>query len=113
LEISSGAAIGSAPPIFGEAMVKLTLEPTASLDVHVFLPNDAGAAGAAAPLVDVDVAQGNRYHREQQGPGSGLTFPKLFAKAGFHVEATELGGEGRTITGDGSSPRTPPPARSR
>jgi len=82
--------------------VKLTLEPTASLDVHVFLPNDAGGPGAAAPLADVTVGQGIRYSREQQGPGSGLTFPKLFAKAPFHVTATELGGESRTTQGDGS-----------
>jgi hypothetical protein len=82
--------------------VKLTLEPTASLDVHVFLPNDAGGPGAAAPLVDVTVGQGSRYSREQQGPGSGLTFPKLFAKAPFHVAATELGGESRTTQADGT-----------
>jgi hypothetical protein len=81
--------------------IKLTLEPTASLDVHVFLPNDTGGAGAAAPLVDVTVQQDDRYNREQQGPGSGLTFPKLFAKARFHVVAAELGGESRTTKADG------------
>jgi hypothetical protein len=82
--------------------IKLTLEPTASLDVHVFLPNDTGGAGVAAPLVDVTVMQDDRYSREQQGPGSGLTFPKLFAKARFHVTAAELGGESRTAKADGS-----------
>ncbi|MEA2329862.1 MAG: hypothetical protein QOE68_4821, partial [Thermoanaerobaculia bacterium] len=82
--------------------IKLTLEPTASLDVHVFLPNDTGGAGVAAPLVAVTVQQDDRYSREQQGPGSGLTFPKLFAKARFHVTATELGGGSRTTKGDGA-----------
>jgi hypothetical protein len=37
--------------------------------------------GAAALLVGVTVQQDDRYGREQQGPGSALTFPKLFAKA--------------------------------
>jgi hypothetical protein len=69
--------------------------------VNVFLPNDTGGAGAAAPLVDITVQQDDRYGREQQGPGSGLTFPKLFAKARFHVTAAELGGESRTTKADG------------
>lgn len=63
-------------------------------------PSEKGAE--AAPLVDLSVGQGGRYSREQQGPGSGLTFPKLFAKAAFHVTATELGGESRTTQADGS-----------
>ena len=78
------------------------------------------------PLVDVDVtqAQGDAflYRREQQGSGSGLTFPKLFAGAPFRVKATELGGESRTVQANGSFANGatrgsinltfPPPARS-
>jgi len=82
--------------------IKLILEPTASLNVQVFLPNDTGGPGAAAPLVDVSVSQKTRYSREQQGPGSGIVFPRLFAGAGFQVTAEELGGEGRTVEGAGS-----------
>jgi len=50
--------------------IKLALEPTASLDVHVFLPDDAGGPGAAAPLVDVTLSQSERCQREQhlRGP---------------------------------------------
>jgi hypothetical protein len=70
--------------------------------VQVFLPNDAGGPGAAAPLVDVSVGQGSRYQREQQGSGSGLSFPKLFAKAPFDVKATELGGEERSASAHGT-----------
>jgi hypothetical protein len=75
--------------------IKLVLEPTATLNVQVYLPNDAGGPGVAAPLVDAIVRQ-NRYQREQQGSGSGLVFPKLLAKAPFQVTAKELGGEERT-----------------
>jgi len=48
---------------------QLRLEPTSSLDVHVFLPNDVGGPGAVAQLVDV-TGQGIRYSRQQHGPGS-------------------------------------------
>lgn len=82
--------------------IKLTLEPTASLNVQVFLPNDAGAPGSAAPLVDVAVTQAPSYSREQQGPGSGLAFPKLRATASFNVKALEMGGEERSVQTTGT-----------
>jgi hypothetical protein len=81
--------------------IKLTLEPTASLTVQVYLPNDAGGPGVAAPLVDAVVRQ-SHYQREQQGSGSGLVFPKLFAKASYQVTAKELGGEERTADAEGT-----------
>jgi hypothetical protein len=83
--------------------IKLILEPTATLNVQVYLPNDAGGPGVAAPLVDATVRQ-NRYQREQQGSGSGLVFPKLFAKASYQVIAKELGGEERTEDVTGTFP---------
>jgi hypothetical protein len=82
--------------------IKLTLEPTASLNVQVFLPDDAGGPGAAAPLVDVAVTQAPGYSREQQGPGSGLTFPKLRATTSFDVKALEMGGEERSVQTTGT-----------
>ncbi|MGH7488916.1 MAG: carboxypeptidase regulatory-like domain-containing protein, partial [bacterium] len=78
--------------------IKLTLEPTASLSVQVFLPNDAGGPGAPAPLVDVIVAQDSGYHREQQRPGSGIVLPKPFAKGGSASSPGELGGEERSVS---------------
>jgi hypothetical protein len=45
--------------------IKLTLEPTASLDVHVFLPDDAGGPGARGAARRCTVSQNERYQREQ------------------------------------------------
>ncbi|MEA2163765.1 MAG: large repetitive protein [Thermoanaerobaculia bacterium] len=81
--------------------IRLTLEPTATLNVQVYLPNDSGGAGAAAPLVDAVVRQSSGYSREQQGSGSGLAFPRMLAKSRFDVSVKELGGEERTVEGSG------------
>ncbi len=80
----------------------LELERMASLNVKVFLPDDAGHAGALAPLTDIKVTQGGAYLRQLQG--NDLTFRKLFAKRGWTVEAKELGGEGRVAAAGGAFP---------
>ena len=82
--------------------IRLTLEPTATLNVQVYLPNDSGGAGAPAPLVDAVVKQSSGYSREQQGSGSGLSFPRMLAKSRFDVNVKELGGEERTVEGSGA-----------
>ncbi|MDQ6799844.1 MAG: Ig-like domain-containing protein, partial [Acidobacteriota bacterium] len=81
--------------------IQLSLEKTARISVKVYLPDDAGNAGALAPIADVKVSQGGTpYVRELQG--NNLTFAKMFSRFGYHIEAKEMGGEERSVRYDGT-----------
>jgi hypothetical protein len=82
------------------ASISLTLEKLASLNVKAYLPNDNGDAGVLAPLVNVKVTQSRGYSRELQG--NDLTFPKMFLSSSYDVTATELGGDNRVVSTQGS-----------
>jgi hypothetical protein len=74
----------------------LSIERGGTINLTVSLPNDAGAAGEIAPLVDVTVSQATSYQREQQGSGS-MVFNKLFTSHRFNINVRELGGEQRVM----------------
>jgi hypothetical protein len=108
LDLDSGRhAVDDTPYALSTLVQNVTLQPLAleksgTLHVRVFLPNDTGGAGALAPLVDVQVVQRSvSYSRESQGSGS-LAFEKLFTSRTFSAIATELGGEARKVTANGS-----------
>jgi hypothetical protein len=93
----SGGSVTSADP---RLTVPLHLEPTSTLTVKVFLPNDSGGnSGVLAPNVNIDVAQnapGGKYGRSSQT--NGAQFPGLVRKIGFQVDVQELGGLNRSYT---------------
>ncbi|MCU1347939.1 MAG: hypothetical protein JWO56_969, partial [Acidobacteria bacterium] len=86
------------------ATVPLELEPTSTLTVKAFLPNDSGASsGILASLVEIDVRQdapGGVYLRTSQT--NGAPFAGMVRGVGFHVVIHELGGLNRVRTIDGS-----------
>ncbi|HUJ13824.1 MAG TPA: Ig-like domain-containing protein, partial [Thermoanaerobaculia bacterium] len=107
IEVDSGRHAFSTGDLFISKLfpersgIQLSLEKTATLNVKTFLPDDSGNAGVLAPAVDVKVTQGaTPYSRELQG--NDLTFAKLFARFGYHIDAKELGGEERVIHYDGA-----------
>ena len=84
----------------GTTHVPMTLEPTSTLTVKAFLPNDTGGnSGVLAPLVNIDVNQyapGGRYLRTTQT--NGAQFPGLVRDyVGINVGVQELGGRNRFV----------------
>src|SRR5262249_36282094 len=107
IRLARGA--GSISTANRQVTVPLHLEPTSTLTVKVFLPNDSGASsGVLAPNVEIDVAQGapgGPYHRTSQINGD--TFPGMVRNVGFRVSIREIGGLNRTYsTGDSFSDTT-------
>jgi hypothetical protein len=88
-------------PANGTVIVPMHLEPTSTLTVKVFLPNDSGgSSGVLVPNVEIDVGQnapGGQYHRTSQTNGD--SFPGLVRKIGFSLEVKEIGGLSRTYAG--------------
>ena len=102
IRMARGAGLVSA--VFPTATIPLTLEPTSTLTVKAFLPNDAGGnSGVLAPLVNIDVTQeapGGTYLRSSQT--NGAQFPGLVRtandhKVGISVSVHELGGLERVV----------------
>jgi hypothetical protein len=102
IRMARGTGLVSA--VFPTATVPLTLEPTSTLTVKAFLPNDAGGnSGVLAPLVNIDVTQealGGQYLRSSQT--NGAQFPGLVRTANDHqvgigVIIHELGGLQRVV----------------
>jgi len=102
IRMARGAGLVSA--VFPTATIPLTLEPTSTLTVKAFLPNDAGGnSGVLAPLVNIDVTQtslGGQYLRSSQT--NGAQFPGLVravtGTVGVYVVVHELGGLARVIS---------------
>ncbi|HEU4522980.1 MAG TPA: carboxypeptidase regulatory-like domain-containing protein, partial [Thermoanaerobaculia bacterium] len=94
--------------------VDLQLEPTTTLHVAVYLPNDSGASSTVlAPPVEVTATQrGEDYLRTIQGNPAQLT--GLFLNEPYNVVVREIGGLQRTFirkgvefpTGSASNPLT-------
>ncbi|HJQ40768.1 MAG TPA: Ig-like domain-containing protein, partial [Thermoanaerobaculia bacterium] len=92
--------------------VNLELEPTETLHLAVYLPNDTGGnSGILAPPVTAEVTQrcwfsfGVRncdYLRELQG--NPLVFTSALKNAGYGIAITEIGGQQRTAGLGGSFP---------
>ncbi|MCU1349489.1 MAG: hypothetical protein JWO56_2519, partial [Acidobacteria bacterium] len=102
IRMARGTGLVSA--VFPTATIPLTLEPTSTLVVKAFLPNDAGGnSGVLAPLVNIDVTQsapGGQYVRSSQS--NGAQFPGLVRTANDHpvgidVIIHELGGLERVV----------------
>jgi len=100
IRMARGTGLVSA--VFPTATIPLALEPTSTLTVKAFLPNDAGGnSGVLAPLVNIDVVQsapGGSYLRSSQT--NGAQFPGLVRTANDHpvgidVSVHELGGLNR------------------
>ncbi|HEV2718851.1 MAG TPA: Ig-like domain-containing protein, partial [Thermoanaerobaculia bacterium] len=93
--------------VYPTATVPLTLQPTSTLTVKAFLPNDSGASsGVLASLVNIDVSQfsqGGPYLRSSQT--NGAQFPGLIRTdrngnpVGINVVVKELGGLNRVANG--------------
>ncbi|HEV8432160.1 MAG TPA: Ig-like domain-containing protein, partial [Thermoanaerobaculia bacterium] len=90
---------GLVSSVYPTATIPLTLEPTSTLTVKAFLPNDSGqSSGVLAPLVSIDVTentQGGKYLRSSQTNGD--AFPGLVRGNGIDVTIHELGGLSRVI----------------
>jgi len=102
IRMARGTGLVSA--VFPTATIPLALEPTSTLTVKAFLPNDAGGnSGVLAPLVNIDVTQeapGGEYLRSSQT--NGAQFPGLVRTANDHqvgidVSVHELGGLERVV----------------
>ena len=84
----------------GTTHVPMTLEPTSTLTVKAYLPNDTGGnSGILAPLVNIDVTQnapGGKYLRTSQT--NGAQFPGLVRDGvSIGVGVQELGGRNRFV----------------
>jgi Bacterial Ig-like domain/F5/8 type C domain len=86
------------------ALIPLQLEPTSTLTVKAYLPNDAGgSSGTLAPLVSIDVtmnAPGGQYLRSSQT--NGAQFSGMVRNVGYTVVVHELGGLNRIAGRNGS-----------
>ncbi len=84
--------------------VSLLLEPTETLHVSVYLPNDTGGnSNILAPLVNLDVRQRNLdFWRELQG--NPFVMPGLLENEPYSIEVKEIGGEAREIRTSNSFP---------
>jgi hypothetical protein len=85
--------------------VSLELEPTETLFLSVYLPDDAGGnSNVLAPIVDVDVTQrGNDFQRTLQGNSFQMT--GLFRNESYDINVREIGGDTRQIHVQGSFPK--------
>ncbi|HEX7708969.1 MAG TPA: discoidin domain-containing protein [Thermoanaerobaculia bacterium] len=93
--------------------VALQLEPVFPLHLSVYLPDDTGGnSGVLAPPANVEVTQrcsislGVRscdYQRLLQG--SSLQFPGAFEGSPFEIKISEIGGQQRNATIDGTYPQ--------
>ena len=85
-------------------VVDLQLEPTETLHLSVYLPDDAGGnSNILAPLVSLEVRQRNDdFKRVLQG--NAFEMPGLFENERYSFTVKELGGNERTIGGNYTFP---------
>jgi hypothetical protein len=84
--------------------ISLRLEPTETLYLNVYLPNDTGGnSNVLVPLVNIDVTQRHDdFRRSLQG--NAFAMPGLLENESYAVVVKELGGSARTITASNSFP---------
>ncbi|MGZ7078846.1 MAG: carboxypeptidase regulatory-like domain-containing protein, partial [Thermoanaerobaculia bacterium] len=84
--------------------VNLQLEPTDTLNLSVYLPDDSGGnSNVLAPIVNLDVTQRNGdFIRSLQG--NHFQMPGLFRNEPYSVAIKEIGGNGREIHTSASFP---------
>ena len=85
-------------------VVNLQLEPTETLHLSVYLPDDSGGnSNVLAPLVNLEVKQRNGdFHRVLQG--SSFQMPGLLENEKYSISIKELGGDQRVINTSNSFP---------
>ncbi|HVS32818.1 MAG TPA: Ig-like domain-containing protein [Thermoanaerobaculia bacterium] len=79
-------------------VVPLQLEPTETLYLNVYLPNDTGGnSNTLAPLVNIEVTQRNNdFKRSLQG--NSFQMPGLLENERYTIKIQELGGSSRQLT---------------
>jgi len=85
--------------------VNLQLEPTETLYLSVYLPNDSGGnSNILAPLVNIDVHQrSDDFFRSLQG--NAFQMPGLFKNEPYSIFIKEVGGDARQLSYAGSFPK--------
>jgi hypothetical protein len=89
-------------------IVNLQLEPTETLNLSVYLPDDSGGnSNILAPLVNIDVHQrSDDFFRSLQG--NAFQMPGLFKNEPYSIFIKEVGGDARQLSFAGSFPTGSP-----
>ncbi|MEO8034614.1 MAG: Ig-like domain-containing protein, partial [Acidobacteriota bacterium] len=85
--------------------ISLQLEPTETLFLSVYLPDDTGGnSNVLAPVVNLDVSQRNNdYQRTLQG--NVIQMAGLFRNEAYGIDIKEIGGDAREIHYSGTFPK--------
>ncbi|HET8799106.1 MAG TPA: carboxypeptidase-like regulatory domain-containing protein, partial [Thermoanaerobaculia bacterium] len=85
--------------------VTLELEPTETLHVSVYYPNDTGGnSNVLVPIVNIDVRQRNNdFYRALQG--NSFAMQGLLENERYSIKVDEVGGDQRTLSHSGNFPQ--------
>jgi hypothetical protein len=98
-------ALSAADP---HPIVNLELEPTETLNLAVYVPNDTGGnSGVLAGPVNIDVIQRCLYDGcdfSHSAQGNPIAMPKLLRNEAYAIQISEIGGEQRHLEYQGRFP---------